>query len=104
MNAEQDINLWLAELDALIATSQHHKFLFENEQVRVLDTFIKPGETTAVHTHQWPASLYIINWSNFIRYDANGNVLIDSRMLSNTPAAGSAQWSGSLAAHSLQNI
>jgi hypothetical protein len=30
-------------MDALIAAPQHHKLLFENEQVRVLDTFIAPG-------------------------------------------------------------
>jgi len=32
-------------LDALVAAPQHHKLLFENESLRVLDTRIGPGET-----------------------------------------------------------
>jgi hypothetical protein len=95
---------WPDELDALGTAAQHHKLLFENETVRVLDTFIKPGERTTVHTHQWPASLYIISWSDFIRYDAKGNVLVDSRTLSKTPAPGTALWSGPLPPHTLKNV
>lgn len=43
---------WPEEQDALAAAPLHHKLLFENDQVRVLDTRITPGETTALHTHQ----------------------------------------------------
>lgn len=95
---------WPDELDALIASPQHHKLLFENEFVRMLDTNIAPGETTNVHTHQFPASLYFLSWSDFIRYDEKGNVLADSRTFSKTPTVGSAIWSGPLAAHCLKNI
>ena len=94
---------WPDELDALAASPRHHKLLFENEFVRVLDTSIAPGETTNVHTHKYPASLYVLSWSDFIRYDEKGNVLVDSRTLSKVPTVGSALWSGPLAAHSLKN-
>jgi len=70
----------------------------------VLDANIAPGEITNVHTHQFPASLYFITWSDFIRYDANGNVLLDSRSLVKIPGPGSALWNGPLAPHSLKNI
>ena len=56
---------WPDDLDALIAAPKHHKLLFENELVRVLDTNIPPGETTAVHTHCFASSLIVINWSDF---------------------------------------
>jgi hypothetical protein len=95
---------WPDQLDALIASPQHHTLLFENEFVRVLDTKISPGETTNVHTHQFPSSLYFLSWSHFIRYDVEGNVLTDSRTLAQIPANGSALWSGPLTAHSLKNI
>ena len=95
---------WPDELDALIASPQHHKLLFENEFVRVLDTNIPPGEITNLHTHQFSSSLYFLSWSDFIRYDEKGNVLVDSRTLSKIPAVGSALWSGPLAAHCLKNI
>ena len=61
---------WPEELDALTASPQHHRLLFENEVVRVIAACIPPGEITEVHTHKWPASLYTINWSHFIRYDS----------------------------------
>lgn len=90
--------------DALIAAPQHHRILFENEFVRVLDTNIPPGEKTNVHTHCYPASMYFISLSDFIRYDADGNVLLDSRSLEKMPLDGSAVWSNPLPAHALENV
>ena len=46
---------WLPELDALVAAPKHHRLLFENDRVRVLDTRIAPGDTVPLHTHRWPA-------------------------------------------------
>src|SRR6266487_1339472 len=104
MSEEKNTSHWPDELDALTAAPQHHKLLFENEFVRVLDTNIPAGEMTNVHTHQHPVSLYFISWSDFIRYDAEGNILVDSRSFAKIPGAGSALWSGPLAPHSLKNI
>jgi len=95
---------WPEELDALKASPQHHKLLFENETVRVLDTCILPGMTTKVHTHRWPASLYILSWSDFIRYDKDGNILLDSRDLAAKPTQGTSLWSDPLGPHALKNI
>jgi quercetin dioxygenase-like cupin family protein len=94
---------WPAELDALIAAPGNHRLLFENDSVRVLETQIAPGSTTPLHTHRWPASLYILSSSDFIRRDGNGNVLLDSRTVSAIPA-GTAVWSPSLGPHTLENI
>ena len=69
---------WPEDLDALQAAPQHHRLLFENENVRVIDACISPGDITATHTHKWPASLYVLSWSNFIRYDKDDNILPDS--------------------------
>ncbi len=104
MPPDQLLPQWPDELDALTAAPQHHTLLFENEFVRVLDTNIHPGEITNVHIHQFPASLYILSWSDFIRYDTGGNVLVDSRKFPSVPAPGTALWSGPLAAHALKNI
>ena len=92
------------ELDALIASPQHHKLLFENDFVRVLDTSIPAGEQTQVHTHRYPCSLYVLSWSDFIRYDPNDNVIVDSRTLAKIPIVGSAIWSEPLIPHSLKNV
>ncbi len=94
---------WPEELDALTAAPRHHKLLFENDIVRVLDTSIPAGEKTEIHTHKWPASLYIVEWSDFIRYDMEGNVMLDSRNFDKPPATQSALWTGPLEPHSLKN-
>ena len=104
MNKMSEEIQWPTELDALIAAPQHHTLLFENEFVRVLDTNIQPGEITNVHIHQYPASLYIISWSDFIRYDSDGNVIVDSKAMCLSPANGSALWSGPLTPHALKNV
>ena len=95
---------WPAELDALIASPLHHKLLYENEFVRVINTFIPQGEITAIHTHQWPASLYVISWAHFIRYDAEENVMLDSRTITNPPPPASAVWTKPLVPHALKNV
>jgi len=95
---------WLPELDALIAAPEHHKLLFENERVRVIDANIPAGDLTAVHTHQFAASHIVISWSDFIRYDAGGNVLVDSRSLGKSFAPHSALWSEPLGPHALKNV
>ena len=94
---------WPAELDALVAAPAHHTLLFENESVRVLDTCIRAGDRTPIPTHRWPAALYIISWSAFVRYDAEGGVLLDSREVPSLSAP-SALWSSPLPPHTLENV
>ena len=91
-------------LDAMCAAPDHHDVLLENDKVRILDTRLGPGERTPVHTHQWPAALYVLSWSDFVRYDPNGNVLADSRSMAAKPEIGSAIWSGPLPPHYVQNV
>lgn len=102
--SEQNAWSWPADLDAIIAAPNHHKLLLENEQVRILDTCIMPGERTAIHTHQYPAALYIVSWSEFIRYDDKGNIMLDSRKLEKQPSPEVALWSAALEPHALENI
>lgn len=94
---------WPEELDALTAAPKHHKLLYENERVRVIDTCISPGEVTEVHTHKWAASLYVLSWSDFIRYNDRGDILLDSRNLPNSPSLSKALWSEPLIPHALKN-
>ena len=101
-NAEDES--WPESLDALVAAPDHHTLLFENERVRILDTRIRPGTRTAVHTHRWPAALYVISWSSFIRRDERGSVVLDSRTVAALETPPPALWTPALAPHSLENI
>jgi len=80
------------ELDAMTAAPHHHELLMENDQVRVLDTRLASGARTPVHTHCWPATLYVMSWSDFVRRDADGKVIVDSRSWDKQPAPGEALW------------
>jgi hypothetical protein len=91
-------------LDAMTAAADHHRVLLENDKVRVLDTAVAPGQRTPVHAHEWPAALYVLSWSDFVRYDPEGNVLLDSRTLGSKPAVGAALWSGPIGPHFVHNV
>jgi quercetin dioxygenase-like cupin family protein len=94
----------LPEHDAMTAATQHHRTLLENDSVRVLETRIRPGERTAVHSHPWPAALYVVSFSDFVRYDPDGRVLADSRLMIDKPQPGSALWSPPVPVHSIENV
>ena len=95
---------WPDALDALVAAPDHHTLLYENDRVRVLDTSIRPGDQTPVHTHRWPAALYILRWSQFVRYDDKGAVLLDSRTVPALQTPPPALWSEPVGPHSLLNV
>jgi hypothetical protein len=103
MQAGQTGQDWPEELDALVAAPKHHALLLENEVVRVLDTRIAPGETVPLHTHRWPSALYVMSWSDFVRRDAVGAIVVDSRA-GKRPPEGSALWSPPLPPHTLENV
>jgi len=94
---------WDETLDALVAAPAQHRLVFENALVRVLDTRIAPGERTPIHTHRWPAAHYVVSWSDFVRRDAEGAVLVDTRAAGARPVP-EALWGDALAPHSLENV
>src|SRR6476620_10592351 len=96
--------IWPPQLDALIAAPSNHRLLLENDRVRVLDTEIKPGERTPLHTHRWPAAHYVRSWSDFVRRDAQGAVLLDTRQTPDGGATPEGLWGVALVPASLENV
>jgi hypothetical protein len=95
---------WPDALDALQAAPRHHRLVIENERVRVLETRIPAGETTAVHTHRWPAVSHLMSWSDFIRRDGEGRVLVDTRGRPPPVNLPQISWLEALPPHSLENV
>jgi hypothetical protein len=95
---------WSDELDALVAAPAHHTLLFENERVRVLETRIPAGETTAVQTHRWPNVQYVVSSPDFIRRDGKGAVLLDTRSAERRAEPPATLWSEPLPPHSIENV
>jgi quercetin dioxygenase-like cupin family protein len=95
---------WPDELDALVAAPDNHRLVFENDEVRVLDTWIRPGETVPMHTHRWPAVIYVFASDHIVRRDIDGEVLLDTRMGGEPPEPGAGAWIGPLPPHTVENV
>jgi hypothetical protein len=95
---------WPDSLDAVVAAPRFHAVLFENDRVRVLEGTVRPGETVPVHTHQWGGVLYVLGTSDFVRRDAEGTVLVDTRVSGSAPKVGSAGWGEPLTPHTFENV
>jgi len=67
------------ELDGVAAAPDNHKVIFENDEVRVLETTIPAGEVTPLHTHLRPTVMYVISGSHFIRRDEHDATMVDTR-------------------------
>ncbi len=95
---------WPDSLDALAAAPLHHRLVLENERVRVLETRIPPGETAPLHTHRWPGVHFFLSFSDFVRRDQKGRVLLDTRR---TPLGfdfADGFWVEPLEPHSVENV
>ena len=95
---------WPANLDALTAAPRHHKLLYENDRVRILEVSIPSGESVPVHTHRWPAVLHLQSWSDHVRRDETGKIVFDSREAGPPPHMPAVVWCAPLAPHSVENV
>jgi predicted metal-dependent enzyme (double-stranded beta helix superfamily) len=95
---------WQDSLDALTAASECHRLILENDCVRVLDVRIAPGQLVPVHTHRWPGVYHVLSAGDFIRRDAAGNVLFDSRTVANSQMNGRTDWLPPFPPHSVENV
>ena len=59
---------WTPESDALVAAPQHHKLLFENDEVRVLEVTVPPGVREPLHAHRYPSVLYYLSAAHLKEY------------------------------------
>jgi hypothetical protein len=91
-------------LDAVTAAPDHHAVVFENDRVRVLDALVEIGETVPLHTHRWPGVQYLVSIDAFVRRNADGEVVVDSRTIELSPERPVVLWSEPLAPHTLENV
>jgi hypothetical protein len=59
-HASLDPSTWDPALDAVIAAPAHHKVLFENDRLRVLEVTLEPNDEEPVHHHLWP-SVFVLD-------------------------------------------
>ena len=51
---------WDPNFDAVIAAPKHHKVIFENDRLRVLDVTLEPNDEEPLHHHRWP-SVFVLD-------------------------------------------
>lgn len=102
--ASRDTWPWPDSMDALVAAPAFHERLLENERVRVLHTLIPSGAIVPLHTHRCAGVAYLLSWSDFIRRDQHGNVLLDSRRTGSPPRIPAVQWLDPLPPHTVENV
>jgi hypothetical protein len=95
---------WPKDQDAVISAKKNHKILLENDSVRVLEVTVLPGETEAVHHHQWSSVLYILEAGDFIDRDGEGNIIFDTRKLPEPLKFPLTIWKAPEAPHSVENL
>jgi hypothetical protein len=95
---------WPDDLDAVAAAPAHHGVLFENEYVRVLEARVEAGEAVPLHTHRLPGVQYFLSLADFVRCDANGEVVFDSRLDKLPNERPLVLWSEPTPPHTLENV
>jgi hypothetical protein len=99
-----DVWTWPDSMDALVAAPNHHTLLLENEKMRVVQTRIPAGQMVPVHTHRLSGVLFIQSWSDLIRRDEYGNVLLDTRQSPDKPGLNTPLWQEPLPPHTVENV
>ena len=95
---------WADSLDAVVAAPQNHKVVLENDKVRVLEVTVRPGEREPVHGHKWSSVLYVMEEENIRDYDADGNLLYDTKTDKNPMKTPYTIWMEPQAPHSVENL
>jgi glucose/arabinose dehydrogenase len=95
---------WSDSLDAVAAAPKNHKVVLENEKVRVLEVTVQAGEREPVHGHKWSSVLYVMEEENIRDYDADGNVIYDTKTDKNPMKTPYTIWMEPQAPHSVENL
>ena len=89
--------------DAVIAAPNSHKVLLENDNVRVVEVVILPGQKEPMHTHEWP-SVMIVDSSTKIKYYTESNEGIEYPEKETTKEKPFLEWLAPEALHAVENL
>jgi predicted metal-dependent enzyme (double-stranded beta helix superfamily) len=76
--AETDETGWPPHLEALVAAPANHRLLHEDDEVRVLEVTVEPGERENVHHHRWPSLMIVLARPEYRNFDADGHEIPSS--------------------------
>ena len=76
---KESASVYSESFDGPVAAPEHHKVIFEDERVRIMEFKCPPGDVVPLHTHRWASVNYVLRLSDFLSFDADGNLKLDSR-------------------------
>ena len=94
----------LRDLDGPVAAPGHHEVVFENAQVRVVRTVIEAGDTVPLHTHLRPHLTIVLGGGHWVRRDADGVAVVDTRVEGLPASLPAYRWTDGTPAHTLENL
>jgi len=71
--SEADETEWPPHLDALVAAPSNHRLLHEDDEVRVLEVTVQPGERENLHHPRWSSIMVVLARPDYRNFDADGN-------------------------------
>jgi hypothetical protein len=83
--------------DVMKVASDHHKLLFENDQVRVVENTLKPGEKDAPHTH--PNGWYYVTAPGSMKV-----TMADGKVTVWEPKMSESGWLQTMSQHTSENV
>jgi mannose-6-phosphate isomerase-like protein (cupin superfamily) len=90
-------------LDGVVAAPKHHRLLFENDRVRVIESRIRVGERTPPHTHLHQRVMYTVSGSSFVRRDEGGRVIEAPLVRDGSTDEPRVMWAGPTDLHTIEN-
>ena len=71
---------------AMAASPANHRVLLEDDEVRVLEVTVQPGERENLHHHRWPSIMVVLARPDYRNFDAEGNEIPPSGGTPSSPA------------------
>ena len=102
--AAQGDPTWDPALDAVTAAPDSHRVLLDNDQVRVLEVIIQPGEREPAHTHRWPSVMVGLNAARIRYYGADQELRFETPEGREVKTALDADWLRPEPLHAVENI
>ncbi|MGE5195738.1 MAG: hypothetical protein ACM3JI_00210 [Anaerolineae bacterium] len=95
---------WTENKDAMVAAVNNHRVLFENQDVRVLEVVIRPGEKEELHTHRWKSIFIVDSLADMRYYGADGRIVFERPAPPFRVAGTTFTWKEPEGLHAIENL
>jgi len=95
---------WKEEKDAMQASTKNHRILFENEEVRILEVVIMPGEKEDFHTHKWKSVFIVDSLADMRYYGPQGEIQYERKAPPPAAFRTSVTWKEPEGLHAIENL